>query len=193
MALSRARLSLHPDHPDVQSTKPTCTVRELDALRWSDLDYLEQHGRRSTRRAVAALPAGVAQRGSLRIDSPAADGPLLSWRHRAMSNTYVDGHLVPAGTNLGSVPVLDRSASLSQPTALRRLPSANTSAGALPPANPNHRQQLLLSPMPPSIPTPRIACDAAHAPPSSGVDSRLQIDAPSHLHIDATGAPSRHR
>jgi cytochrome P450 family 78 subfamily A len=32
---------------------------------------------------------------ALRMHPP---GPLLSWRHRAISDTYVDGHLVPAGT-----------------------------------------------------------------------------------------------
>lgn len=49
--------------------------------------------------AEAALPSlpylQAVLKEALRMHPP---GPLLSWRHRAISDTYVDGHLVPAGT-----------------------------------------------------------------------------------------------
>ncbi|KAJ1298924.1 hypothetical protein BS78_01G491200 [Paspalum vaginatum] len=49
-----------------------------------------------TESALPSLPYLQALlKEALRMHPP---GPLLSWRHRAISDTYVDGHLVPAGT-----------------------------------------------------------------------------------------------
>uniref|UniRef100_A0ACD5WF86 Uncharacterized protein n=1 Tax=Avena sativa TaxID=4498 RepID=A0ACD5WF86_AVESA len=81
MEWTMARLVLHRD---VQAN----VHRELD----------EVVGRSShvTESAVPALPYLQALlKEALRVHPP---GPLLSWRHRAITDTYVDGHLVPAGT-----------------------------------------------------------------------------------------------
>ncbi|XP_062209089.1 cytochrome P450 78A9-like [Phragmites australis] len=81
MEWTLARLVLHRD---VQAN----THRELD----------EVVGRNNsvTESAVPSLPYLQALlKEAIRMHPP---GPLLSWRHRAISDTYVDGHLVPAGT-----------------------------------------------------------------------------------------------
>lgn len=71
-------------HPDVQAN----VHRELDAVVGRSNTVAES--------AVPSLPYLQALlKEALRMHPP---GPLLSWRHRAISDTYVDGHLVPAGT-----------------------------------------------------------------------------------------------
>lgn len=81
MEWTLARIVLHPN---VQGN----VHRELD----------EVVGRNNpaTESALPSLPyLHALLKEALRMHPP---GPLLSWRHRAISDTYVDGHLVPAGT-----------------------------------------------------------------------------------------------
>ncbi|KAL5217967.1 hypothetical protein ABZP36_018651 [Zizania latifolia] len=71
-------------HPDIQ----TKLHRELDEVVGRNNQVDES--------AMPSLPYLQALlKEALRMHPP---GPLLSWRHRAISDTYVDGHLVPAGT-----------------------------------------------------------------------------------------------
>ncbi|KAF8780100.1 hypothetical protein HU200_001757 [Digitaria exilis] len=81
MEWTLARLVLHRD---VQAK----AHRELDDAVGRDKPVTE-----STATSLPYLQAVLKE--ALRIHPP---GPLLSWRHRAMSDTFVDGHLVPAGT-----------------------------------------------------------------------------------------------
>ncbi|XP_062213607.1 cytochrome P450 78A9-like [Phragmites australis] len=61
-----------------------------------ELDEVVGRNNPVTESAVPSLPYLQALlKETLRMHPP---GPLLSWRHRAISDTYVDGHLVPAGT-----------------------------------------------------------------------------------------------
>lgn len=82
MEWTLARLVLHRD---VQAK----AHRELD-------EVVGGNSQAVTESAVPSLPYLQALlKEALRMHPP---GPLLSWRHRAISDTYVDGHLVPAGT-----------------------------------------------------------------------------------------------
>ncbi|WVZ55359.1 hypothetical protein U9M48_006031 [Paspalum notatum var. saurae] len=81
MEWALARLVLHRD---VQAN----AHRELDKVVGGNSQVAES--------ALPSLPYLQASlKEALRMHPP---GPLLSWRHRAISDTYVDGHLVPAGT-----------------------------------------------------------------------------------------------
>ncbi|TVU48464.1 hypothetical protein EJB05_08102, partial [Eragrostis curvula] len=81
MEWTLARLVLHPDVQDN-------VHRELDEVIGGNNPATES--------ALPALPyLHALLKEALRMHPP---GPLLSWRHRAISDTYVDGHLVPAGT-----------------------------------------------------------------------------------------------
>ncbi|PNT78256.1 hypothetical protein BRADI_1g76120v3 [Brachypodium distachyon] len=76
-----ARLVLHPG---------------VQANVHKELDEVVGKSSHVTESAVLSLPYLQALlKEALRVNPP---GPLLSWRHRAMRDTYVDGHLVPAGT-----------------------------------------------------------------------------------------------
>lgn len=82
MEWTLARLVLHRD---VQAK----AHRELDEVVGGNSQVV-------TESAAPSLPYLQALlKEALRMHPP---GPLLSWRHRAISDTYVDGHLVPAGT-----------------------------------------------------------------------------------------------
>lgn len=82
MEWTLARLVLHRD---VQAK----AHRELD-------EVVGGNSQAVTESAAPSLPYLQALlKEALRMHPP---GPLLSWRHRAISDTYVDGHLVPAGT-----------------------------------------------------------------------------------------------
>ncbi|XP_006651015.2 cytochrome P450 78A9-like [Oryza brachyantha] len=71
-------------HPEVQAN----VHRELDEVVGRSNPIAES--------AVPSLPYLQALlKEALRLHPP---GPLLSWRHRAISDTHVDGNLVPAGT-----------------------------------------------------------------------------------------------
>uniref|UniRef100_A0A453J389 Cytochrome P450 n=1 Tax=Aegilops tauschii subsp. strangulata TaxID=200361 RepID=A0A453J389_AEGTS len=81
MEWAMARLVLHRD---VQAK----VHRELDEVVGRSSPVAEP--------SLPALPYLQALiKEALRVHPP---GPLLSWRHRAITDTYVDGHLVPAGT-----------------------------------------------------------------------------------------------
>ncbi|KAL6660259.1 hypothetical protein ACP70R_002381 [Stipagrostis hirtigluma subsp. patula] len=81
MEWTLARLVLHPD---------------VQAKAHRELDEFVGRSNPVTESAVPSLPYLQALlKEALRLHPP---GPLLSWRHRAISDTYVDGHLVPAGT-----------------------------------------------------------------------------------------------
>ncbi|CAN6302405.1 unnamed protein product [Urochloa humidicola] len=70
--------------------------RDVQAKAHRELDEVVGRNNPATESAAPSLPYLQALlKEALRIHPP---GPLLSWRHRAMSDTYVDGHLVPAGT-----------------------------------------------------------------------------------------------
>ncbi|TKV98346.1 hypothetical protein SEVIR_9G554700v4 [Setaria viridis] len=70
--------------------------RDVQAKAHRELDELVGRNTPVTESAAPSLPYLQALlKEALRIHPP---GPLLSWRHRAISDTYVDGHLVPAGT-----------------------------------------------------------------------------------------------
>ncbi|CAN6285786.1 unnamed protein product [Urochloa humidicola] len=70
--------------------------RDVQSKAHRELDEVVGRNKPATESATASLPYLQALlKEALRIHPP---GPLLSWRHRAMSDTYVDGHLVPAGT-----------------------------------------------------------------------------------------------
>ncbi|XP_051183417.1 cytochrome P450 78A9 [Lolium perenne] len=70
--------------------------RDVQAKVHRELDDLVGRHSHVTESAVPSLPYLQALiKEALRVHPP---GPLLSWRHRAISDTYVDGHLVPAGT-----------------------------------------------------------------------------------------------
>ncbi|KAK1653280.1 hypothetical protein QYE76_071085 [Lolium multiflorum] len=70
--------------------------RDVQAKVHRELDDVVGHDNHVTESAVPSLPYLQALiKEALRVHPP---GPLLSWRHRAISDTYVDGHLVPAGT-----------------------------------------------------------------------------------------------
>ncbi|KAM3316261.1 hypothetical protein ACQJBY_034406 [Aegilops geniculata] len=81
MEWAMARLVLHRD---VQAK----VHRELDEVVGRSSPVAE-----SSLPALPYLQALIKE--ALRVHPP---GPLLSWRHRAITDTYVDGHLVPAGT-----------------------------------------------------------------------------------------------
>lgn len=81
MEWTMARLVLHPG---------------VQANVHKELDEVVGKSSHVTESAVLSLPYLQALlKEALRVHPP---GPLLSWRHRAMWDTYVDGHLVPAGT-----------------------------------------------------------------------------------------------
>ena len=83
MEWTLARLVLHRD---VQAK----AHRELDEVVGGNSQVVTESA------AAPSLPYLQALlKEALRMHPP---GPLLSWRHRAISDTYVDGHLVPAGT-----------------------------------------------------------------------------------------------
>ncbi|KAM0919820.1 hypothetical protein ACQ4PT_007966 [Festuca glaucescens] len=70
--------------------------RDVQAKVHRELDNVVGRENHVTESAVPSLPYLQALiKEALRVHPP---GPLLSWRHRAISDTYVDGHLVPAGT-----------------------------------------------------------------------------------------------
>ncbi|KAM0914245.1 hypothetical protein ACQ4PT_011671 [Festuca glaucescens] len=70
--------------------------RDVQAKVHRELDDVVGHENHVTESAVPSLPYLQALiKEALRVHPP---GPLLSWRHRAISDTHVDGHLVPAGT-----------------------------------------------------------------------------------------------
>ena len=81
MEWTMARLVLHQD---VQAK----VHRELD-----DVVGRSNHVDESALPSLPYLQALLKE--ALRVHPP---GPLLSWRHRAITDTYVDGHLIPAGT-----------------------------------------------------------------------------------------------
>jgi cytochrome P450 len=82
MEWTLARLVLHRD---VQAK----AHRELDEVVGGNSQAVTESAAPSLHYLQALL------KEALRMHPP---GPLLSWRHRAISDTYVDGHLVPAGT-----------------------------------------------------------------------------------------------
>ncbi|PWZ57971.1 Cytochrome P450 78A6 [Zea mays] len=67
--------------------------RDVQAKAHRELDKVVGADSQTTESAAPYLQALLKE--ALRMHPP---GPLLSWRHRAISDTYVDGHLVPAGT-----------------------------------------------------------------------------------------------
>jgi cytochrome P450 family 78 subfamily A len=67
--------------------------RDVQAKAHRELDKVVGGDSQATESAAPYLQALLKE--ALRMHPP---GPLLSWRHRAISDTYVDGHLVPAGT-----------------------------------------------------------------------------------------------
>uniref|UniRef100_A0ACD5WRJ8 Uncharacterized protein n=1 Tax=Avena sativa TaxID=4498 RepID=A0ACD5WRJ8_AVESA len=70
--------------------------RDVQANVHRELDEVVGRSSHVSESAVPALPYLQALlKEALRVHPP---GPLLSWRHRAITDTYVDGHLVPAGT-----------------------------------------------------------------------------------------------
>ncbi|CAM0870550.1 unnamed protein product [Alopecurus aequalis] len=70
--------------------------RDVQASVHRELDKVVGRGNHVTESALPSLPYLQALlKEALRVHPP---GPLLSWRHRAITDTYVDGHLVPAGT-----------------------------------------------------------------------------------------------
>ncbi|GJN09175.1 hypothetical protein PR202_ga27157 [Eleusine coracana subsp. coracana] len=70
--------------------------RDVQANVHSELDEVVGRNNPATESATPSLPyLHALLKEALRMHPP---GPLLSWRHRAISDTYVDGHLVPAGT-----------------------------------------------------------------------------------------------
>jgi cytochrome P450 len=81
MEWTLARLVLHRD---VQAK----AHRELDEVVGGNSQAVTESAAPSLHYLQALL------KEALRMHPP---GPLLSWRHRAISDTYVDGHLVPAG------------------------------------------------------------------------------------------------
>jgi cytochrome P450 len=82
MEWTLARLVLHRD---VQAK----AHRELDEVVGGNSQAVTESAAPSLHYLQALL------KEALRMHPP---GPLLSWRHMAISDTYVDGHLVPAGT-----------------------------------------------------------------------------------------------
>uniref|UniRef100_A0A0D9VP83 Uncharacterized protein n=1 Tax=Leersia perrieri TaxID=77586 RepID=A0A0D9VP83_9ORYZ len=81
MEWTLARIVLHP---------------EVQVKVHHELDNVVGRSNKIAESAVPSLPYLQALlKEALRMHPP---GPLLSWRHRAISDTYVDGHLVPAGT-----------------------------------------------------------------------------------------------
>lgn len=70
--------------------------RDVQAKAHHELDEAIGRDKPVTESVTPSLPyLQAVLKEALRIHPP---GPLLSWRHRAMSDTFVDGHLVPAGT-----------------------------------------------------------------------------------------------